>query len=484
MSRPHAAPEVSLDERIGRALLREREDEGVIAVENGRVVACTRHAVELMGWNAAEALGADFADLIGAHGGEVLQLRFRSALLNDSPVEFVAERPGGRDEWIKVRSLPLSPGVAFLLRDVTDREVGERSLRRKEQRLLAANRSLRLAHSAAHAASWEWRAGRSMRWLDLAAARELQSLPPAWTDDEEILDWRRVIAPDGRGVFDRAVRALAVRGDASFEVEVTGADGRRHCMRIDCAVTERDAVGAPLRVSGVTVDVTLARRAEEALREEIEQRKHSEERQQMLLNELNHRVKNMLTTVQSIARQSLGRPGLGEAGLAAAREFEERLMALAWAYEILTREQWAGAALGELIARTLAPHLDLASSRLTLEGPALWLTPNRALSIAMAMHELATNAVKYGALSNDAGRIAVTWRVFEADGVRRLELDWIERDGPPVAPPRRRGFGSRLIERSLARELGGEVKLDFDPAGLRCRVAARLPQDREQAPSP
>jgi two-component sensor histidine kinase len=253
-------------------------------------------------------------------------------------------------------------------------------------------------------------------------------------------------------------------------MEVTGADKAPHWMRIECAVTERDVSGAPMRVSGVTVDVTLSRRADEALRAEVAQRKQSEERQQMLVHELNHRVKNMLATVQSIARQSLSSPALG----LPARDFEERLMALAWAYEILTREHWAGASLREVIQRTMAPHIDHASSRLALDGPDLWLTPNRALSIALAMHELATNAVKYGALSSDDGCVRVRWRTLDDAGTQRLELEWRETGGPPVAPPRRRGFGSRLIERSLSRDLRGEVTLQFEPTGLVCRVTGLL----------
>jgi two-component sensor histidine kinase len=465
----HASLQTTLEQRIGSALLRERQDEGLLAIEGGRVVACSRSAADLLGWDAGVLSGLSVAEFVSRLDSELLGLRLQSAMLEDAPVEFVAPRPRFRDGWIKVRSLPLAPGVAFLLRDVTQSELSDVSLRRKEQRLLAANRSLRLAHVAAHAASWEWRGGRSLRWLDLAAARELGCLPSVWTEEEEIPDWRSIVPPAGKPAFDRCVRALAVRGHASFEVEVVGADNARHWMRIECAVTERDAGGGPVRVSGVTMDVTAARRAGEALRDEIEQRKRSEERQQTLLHELNHRVKNMLATVQSIARQSLKRSNHG-----AAEEFEERLMALAWAYEIVTREQWAGASLRELIQRTLAPHVDRGSSRLRLEGPDLWLTPNRALSIALAMHELATNAVKHGALSNEIGRVAVGWRVIGERGERRLALDWTERDGPPVKPPPRRGFGSRLIERSLARELQGEVTLSFEHQGLSCRVIAPL----------
>jgi two-component sensor histidine kinase len=346
--------------------------------------------------------------------------------------------------------------VAFLLRDVTDRELSDRSVRRKEQRLLAANLSLRLAHAAAHAASWEWRRGHLLRWLDLGAARELECLPLAWTEDEQIRDWRSIVRLTGPRPYHRAVAALGRTAFASLEIEVMGADEAAHWLRIECAVTERDALGRASRVSGVIVDVT--------------QRKRAEARQQLLVQELNHRVKNMLATVQSIARQSLAGPELG----GAAREFESRLMALAWAYEILTREHWAGASLREVAQRTLAPHEGHGSGRVSLSGPDLWLTPSRALSLALALHELATNAVKYGALSNGLGRIDVTWEVLGEDGARRLDLEWTEHGGPPVAAPRRKGFGARLLERSLARELQGEVSLAFDPEGVRCRMRAPL----------
>jgi PAS domain-containing protein len=222
-----------------------RDDEGVLAVEDGRVVACTDHARELLGCAERPVLGASVAELIGLLDGELLQLHLRRALLEEAAVEFVVERPRRPDEWIEIRSLPLRPGAAFLLRDVSHRERSERAIRRKEQRLLAANRSLRLAHTAANAASWEWRWGRSLRWLDLAAAREVSGLPPAWTEDEEIGDWRRIMPKAGRRAFDHAMRSLEQTGTASFEIEVVGADRARHWMRIDSAVTERDEDGAP-----------------------------------------------------------------------------------------------------------------------------------------------------------------------------------------------------------------------------------------------
>jgi two-component sensor histidine kinase len=308
-----------LDQRIGQALLAGRDDEGVVAVEDGRVVICTGCAGALLRCDPAKAVGATVDAFVAGLDGELLRLHLHSLLREGSSGEFVAPRPGARDEWIEVRNLPLSPGTALLVKDVTARELSDRTLR-------------------------------------------------------------------------------------------------------------------------------------------------------MLVNELNHRVKNMLATVQSLARQSLGRQAEG----GAARDFEDRLTALAWTYDLLTREHWSGAALREVIERTLAPHAGRDADRLDLDGPDLWLAPNRVLVFALAMHELATNAVKYGALSNDVGRISVRWRLRPTPDPASLVLDWRERGGPAVKAPRRRGFGSRLIERALARELGGEVKLAFEADGLRCRMTAPL----------
>jgi PAS domain S-box-containing protein len=202
--------------------------------------------------------------------------------------------------------------------------------------------------------------------------------------------------------------------------------------------------------------------------EDIHDRKQGELHLRLLVNELNHRVKNTLATVQSIAGQTFkGRPEADEAR----RTFEGRLMALATAHDVLTRENWEGAELREIVAESIAAHLQEAE-RFLIQGPRLRLDPRAALAIAMALYELATNAAKYGALSGPGGRVAIRWSV-EPGEPRRFVLTWEESDGPPVAPPTRRGFGTRLVT-SLARELGGEGTLAYDPAGVRWRVEAPL----------
>jgi PAS domain S-box-containing protein len=200
--------------------------------------------------------------------------------------------------------------------------------------------------------------------------------------------------------------------------------------------------------------------------EDIHERKVAEEHQRLLINELNHRVKNTLASVQAIAFQTLR----GEAPLAEARSrFEARLMALSAAHNLLTEENWAGASLERLV-RDSVEHLGGESGRFDVAGEPLRLAPRAALGLAMALHELGTNAAKYGALSVEGGRVGIEWTL---DG-ERLHLEWRESGGPPVAAPKRRGFGSRLIERGLEADLGGAAALHFEPAGLRCEINASL----------
>ncbi|WP_165820313.1 sensor histidine kinase [Microvirga sp. KLBC 81] len=201
---------------------------------------------------------------------------------------------------------------------------------------------------------------------------------------------------------------------------------------------------------------------------DITDRKRAERLQQTLVHELNHRVKNTLATVQAIARQSF-RSGLLDSR---AREiFEARLQALSRAHDLLTRENWDGAGIAAVVAQVLAPYQR---QRFEIGGPELRLTPRVALALTLALHELATNAAKYGALSAPMGRVAITWTVRPGDPPQ-LALRWQEHGGPPVSPPAQKGFGSRLIERSLALELAGEVHITYEPSGLVCDVSAPVP---------
>jgi len=219
-----------------------------------------------------------------------------------------------------------------------------------------------------------------------------------------------------------------------------------------------DDEGRAIRMAGVSLDIT--------------ERKMGEERQRLMVAELNHRVKNSLATVQSIAIQ-LGRmaPDIGAFQAA----FLQRIVALARIHDLLSSVSWKGAQLAGVLQQTLAPHVaaDGRDERVRLGGPSVQLGPNAAVTLTMAFHELATNAAKYGALSAEGGRVEVTWRADDPEAPRLIDLEWREIGGPKVAEPTRRGFGTHFIERGVAREFDGTVDLSFEPTGLVCRL--RIP---------
>ncbi len=215
-----------------------------------------------------------------------------------------------------------------------------------------------------------------------------------------------------------------------------------------------DANGEVEAIAGTTRDITDIKRAEEHLK--------------LLVNELNHRVKNTLATIQSIASQTFR----GDAATPEARAaFEGRLIALSDAHTVLTRTNWEGASLNEIVDQALGPFTgDSGGERLSTNGPDQRLAPQLSLALAMALHELASNAVKYGAWSVPQGRVSLT---FAREG-DRLRVRWREERGPAIQKPTRKGFGTRLLTQGLARELDGEVVLDYEPDGLTCTIDMRI----------
>lgn len=197
---------------------------------------------------------------------------------------------------------------------------------------------------------------------------------------------------------------------------------------------------------------------------DITELERTRERLQMVVNELNHRVKNTLATVHSIAAQSFR-----GSDRAAFDSFETRLMALAAVHDLLTRESWSGASLGELVAVSTA----FAGHAVEAAGPDAMLVPRIASALAMTLHELATNAVKHGALTVPTGKVSLGWQIEAGEGCSILALHWEESGGPPVTPPVQEGFGLKLVRRLATGERGAAIDLDFAPTGLRCYL--RLP---------
>lgn len=278
--------------------------------------------------------------------------------------------------------------------------------------------------------------------------------------------WHRLIHPeDLPGYLAERERHLAARGVSRTAYRVRHADGSwRHVEESSEVVASAD--GAPARLVCAIVDVT--------------ERERAEEHQRLLLAELNHRVKNTLALVGAIARQTAGR-ATGVAGYVEA--FSGRLAALAAAHDLLTATGWRGVSLKALAERVLQPYQGPKAARLAIRAEELLLRPAVAQNLALALHELATNAVKHGALSAARGRVELTAGAANGADGELLELVWREQGGPGVAPPQRHGFGSLLLQQVIVRQHRGRAELDWRAEGLVCRLALPLAQAVELAPA-
>jgi two-component sensor histidine kinase len=203
--------------------------------------------------------------------------------------------------------------------------------------------------------------------------------------------------------------------------------------------------------------------------------RQAEERQALLVRELHHRVRNSLAMVQALVGATARSAGTIQEFQ---RSFAARINSLAKTQTLLTEDYWQTALLSEMIRSEFRPFDEPGQRRFTLNGPRVELSADLAVPVGMALHELSTNAVKYGALSVAAGRVDVSWTVRTTEAGRRLHLDWTETGGPPVRPPRRQGFGSTLLQRVLPMQSNAQVELDFDQAGLRCRIVAPMVERR------
>ena len=342
-------------------------------------------------------------------------------------------------------------GAISCLQDITGRRSDERTLQESEYRSREVLQALPMAVYTTDAE------GRITFFNEAAAA--FWGRRPALGESLWCGSWRLFRSDGSPMAHDACPMAVALKEDRSIR-NVEAIAERPDGVRIPFMpypTPLHDAAGRLTGAVNMLVDVSFHKDA--ALS------------QKQLINELNHRVKNALASVQSIVAQTLRRSG----DVASARHaVDQRLVALARAHDLLTAQSWRGASLRALVQGALVSHCPDAT-RLDIEGPDIQLAPKMTLSLAMAMHELGANAVKFGALSTDLGRIGVAWTRLDGPDGPRLVLDWRESGGPPVVAPARGGFGVRLIESGLAGESGGIASLDFPESGARCHIDLPLP---------
>jgi PAS domain S-box-containing protein len=362
-------------------------------------------------------------------------------------------KPGATPEehFVDVRLEPITnidarvKGVFIEGFDVTEQVRAQAAVRDSERRLGAAL-------SVARLGAFEWNLETGEAILDVRG-REIFDFRP-----DEPLTLADVVGRIDKEDLPRILRentnamaAARTRGQSEYRIHLRDGTTRNIASVSDALLSKE---GRRTRMIGVFADVTELRRGEK--------------RQQLLINELNHRVKNTLATVQSIAAQTLRTAP----DVTRAREaFESRLVALAAAHDILTAQSWHGARLDDVVDAAMAPFEGTIRPRIQAFGPPIWLNAQHALALTLALHELATNASKYGALSAPDGQVTIRWAISPDT---ELSLSWREDGGPAVTAPSRAGFGTRLLQRGLAQELRGEVTFSFPPQGVQCQIRCRL----------
>ncbi len=412
--------------------------------------------------NKADLLGSLVWDVIAPAQQDAMKTvftRVRDAGVAETHLVQSASHAG---KAVDLRVFPVFDSVAVSFRDVSRRVRAERALATSEAHL-------RVALDAAALGDWSWNAETGeMTFSDRALLLYGLSAQAREMSRDGLRDM--LLHPDDAPKIKAATdRAYSEQATYDLEYRIRLGDQWRW-MRVMGGPHVVD--GRLVGVHGLIQDIDDRKRVHERLQAEIEEREKSKQRQQLLIHELNHRVKNILAMVQAMAAQTLA----SATSIPAARTaLDERLMALAETHDVLTRESWDGAELLDIVNAAVAPHERHPGGRFRVTGPRVWLEPKTAVSLALALHELATNAVKYGALSNDRGWVTVAWSTQPGPKGVDLSLSWIEQGGPPVQPPERKGFGARLIARSLSSE-DGEAKLSFAPEGVRCDITVAAPR--------
>ncbi|MCB1475035.1 MAG: PAS domain-containing protein [Rhodobiaceae bacterium] len=318
--------------------------------------------------------------------------------------------------------------------------------------LLQAQHRHALALRAANIATWSWDIGSDKILCDETLRRMF-----ALADGSEITgsSLMAAVSPDDREAVRAAIYA-AVHRDEEYSGEFRTAAGKRWVLGMG-RIHDRAEDGTARTMFGVYLDIT--------------ERKTAERKTRLLLRELNHRVKNTLAILQSVAQQTLRRSrSPGEFS----RAFSGRLQALAAAHTLLSDEEWEDIDIGMLLRSQLLPYAVSYDDNVSVSGPRIALGPDQALALSLVIHELATNAAQHGALTRDSGRVDIDYDLAADEEPPALKLTWVETGGPEVSAPERQGFGSMIIRHSLDKIIGSSIDVDFNPQGMRVIMSVPL----------
>src|SRR5262245_61335656 len=351
--------------------------------------------------------------------------------------------------WIEARSMIVygkdgqPVRIIAVLIDFTDRRLADQALSERNAQLALAGRAARVGRYA-----YDVDAGKLQISAGYAAVHGL----PEGTNETTISEWLARVHPEDRTREEtfRNQMFAEKRTESTTEYRIVRSDGKVRWIERRNSISY-DVDGHPKRVVGVSIDVT--------------ERKRAEERQRILLAELDHRVKNTLATVSSVVSQTAG----GRTSVANfVKALDGRLRSMATTHGLLSFGRWRGISLTELVQQELAPYATRHNTKVC--GPEVVLRPEAGQAMAMVLHELATNAAKYGALSTKQGRVSIRWERRLNGHPLRLVLEWQEFGGPPVVAPKKTGFGTSTIRDLIPYEFGGSVDLAFFSTGVQCRL--------------
>jgi PAS domain S-box-containing protein len=416
-------------------------NEGFLSLdERWRLTECNQGAVRLLDCHRDNLIGRNFWNATGIDAQSALGVLCHRVASGRSSEEAEVSLDRTRDKrLLLVRVFPIDCGVAAVLRDITEQREAERALAESQIRY----------HELAEdspAPAWVSRADGQVEFINQAMADALGR------PRQELLGdgWLASLDPEDAPAFLTARHAARLsHSPIRYEGRFRHADGSLRVVQL-YGRPRFDAHGAFKGHIGMATDVTEQR---DAVR-----------RQQLIVNELNHRVKNALVTVQSIVNQTLRECGVDRL---VENLVAERLLALADAHDLLTQESWQGADLVDIVQLATASYSGV---RVTVQGPPVRVGPKVGMALSLALHELATNAAKHGALSRPRGRVRVSWKVVDSHAL----IEWRETGGPPVEPPTRTGFGLRLLGRGMLGELGAPAKITYARSGLVCELSAPI----------
>jgi PAS domain S-box-containing protein len=450
--------------------LLEHSPDGITIVggPDFRVIANSRVAIEMTGRTAeelkvtadahAEKFGIWFPD--GLTRPEVKQLPlYRASRLGEQTSEefFALKRPDGTQIMIEASVNPVRDaqgkiiGAVSCWRDVTQRFLADRVIADNEKRLRLALDVARMA-----IVDLDLRNGVVASVTDSTSLLGIDAAPGEAIEAALSRLFERIHPEDQIVAENNKRRALEQSGPFSSEFRIIRADGTMAWIEVR-GETIVDESRRPVRLLAANVDISHRKRADEQL--------------QLVLRELTHRAKNLLTVILAIATQTARRHTTVEQFIAA---FSSRIQGLGASHDLLVKRDWAGVPIADLIETQLAPFGGVDGRRVTASGPSVNLRPDVLQNLGLALHELATNASKYGALSRETGSVAIEWSVGSTGPEQRFLMTWRERGGPRFKAPTRKGFGHVIIERSLAQVINGDVELNFDANGVTWTVDAPL----------